>query len=82
MSELGREKAELEIRAEEAQDECEDLLGSQRSHMAQISSLQSQLNEANMQVDDLQDSKQSLEKKVGVGVLMYGTYENQWTVGW
>ena len=64
MSELAREKDELESRIEEDQDEIEELLEKQRSHISQTTSLQSQLTEANLQVEELEDTKQNLEAKV------------------
>lgn len=64
MAELSREKNDLESRMEEDQDEIEELLEKQRSHISQTTSLQTQLTEANMQVDDLEDTKQTLEAKV------------------
>ncbi len=64
MAELSREKNDLESRMEEDQDEIEELLEKQRSHISQTTSLQTQLTEANVQVDDLEDTKQTLEAKV------------------
>ena len=61
---MSREKNDLESRMEEDQDEIEELLEKQRSHISQTTSLQSQLTEANVQVDDLEDTKQTLEAKV------------------
>lgn len=66
VGELSREKDDLESRVEEDQDEIEELLEKQRSHISQTTSLQSQLTEANMQVEELEDNKQTLEVKVGV----------------
>ena len=64
VSDVSREKDDLESRIEEDQDEIEELLDKQRSHISQISSLQSQSTEANLQVQDLQETKLSLESKV------------------
>ena len=68
MTELTREKGELESRAEEDQEEIEELTEKQRSLNSQISTLQSQLSDANMRVTELEDAKHSLEKKVSGGV--------------
>lgn len=66
MTELSRAKEELESRIEEDQDEIEELLEKQRTHISQVSSIQSQLAEANFQVEDLSESKASMESKVSL----------------
>ena len=67
MNELSREKNELEGRIEEDQDEIEELLEKQRSVYSQTSSLQSQLGETQLLLDEAVESKAGLESKVGVG---------------
>ncbi len=64
VNELSREKDDLEGRVEEDQDEIEELLEKQRNHISQTTSLQTQLTEANMQVEEVEDTKQTLEIKV------------------
>lgn len=64
VSDLSREKNDLESRIEEDQDEIEELLDKQRSHISQISSVQSQITDATLQVTELQEVKQTLEGKV------------------
>ena len=64
VTELSREKSDLETRVEEEQDEIEELMGKQRTHISQISGMQSQLTESNLQVEELQEAKQTLESKV------------------
>ncbi len=64
VSELSRDKSDLESRLEEDQDEIEELLEKQRSHITQTSFLQSQLTEAHTQVEELQEAKQHMEGKV------------------
>ena len=64
MSELTREKSDLESRVEEDQDEIDELLEKQRSHISQTSSFQSQITEANLQIDELEENNQNLEAKV------------------
>ncbi len=64
MNELSRVKDDLESRIEEDQDELEVLLEKQRSHISQTSSLQSQLTEANFQVEEIGEAKAALESKV------------------
>ena len=64
MSELTWSKTELESRLEEDQDEIEELLEKQRLHISQSATLTSQLAEANFQVEELTETKDSLEAKV------------------
>lgn len=64
--ELTREKAELESHLEEDQEEMEEMMEKQRSLTSQIGTVQSQLSEANVRVTELEDTKHSLEKKVGM----------------
>ena len=64
VTELSREKSDLETRVEEDQDEIEELMGKQRTHISQMSAMQSQLTEANLQVEELHEAKQALEAKV------------------
>lgn len=64
MSELSRAKDDLETRIEEDQDEIEELLEKQRTHISQTSSLQSQLAEVTFQVEELSEAKAGLESKV------------------
>ena len=59
-----REKSDLETRLEEEQDEIEQLMSKQRHLVSQQGSLQSQLSDANFQIEELQDTKHSLENKV------------------
>lgn len=59
-----KEKSDLESRLEEEQDEVEQLVTKQRHHISQISGLQQQLTDANFLVEELQESKHSLENKV------------------
>lgn len=54
----------MESRIEEDQDEIEELLEKQRTHISQVSTVQSQLAEANFQVEELTETKASLESKV------------------
>jgi uncharacterized coiled-coil DUF342 family protein len=71
VADVSRNKAELESRVEEDQEELELLLEKQRSHISQVASLQSQLTEANFQVEEMIETKASLESKVvklGTGV--------------
>ena len=68
MAEVSREKEELETRLEEDQDEMEDLLGKQRTHITQMSALQGQLGEARAEIEELQEAKVALENKVCVCV--------------
>ena len=39
-------------------------MGKQQTHISQISAMQSQLTESNLQVEELQETKRSLESKV------------------
>lgn len=64
---MSRSKAELETRVEEDQDEIEELLEKQRSHISHTSSLQTQLAEAQLQVEEMAETKASLESKVSEG---------------
>ncbi len=64
MNELSREKDDLDSRIEEDQDEIEELLEKQRNHISLTTSLQKQLTEANIQIEELEDNKQTLEVKV------------------
>ena len=64
MSELQREKSDLESRLEEEQDEVEQLLAKQRQSISQLGNVQHQLSEANFKVEELEQDKQSLENKV------------------
>ena len=64
MSELTREKSDLDSRVEEDQDEIEDLTGKQRSLISQNTQLQTQLTENHQQVAELEDANSSLENKV------------------
>ena len=59
-----KEKSDLESRLEEEQDEVEQLVTKQRHHISQISGLQQQLTDSNFLVEELQESKHSLENKV------------------
>ena len=61
---MSRSKEELESRVEEDQDEIEELLEKQRSHISQTASLQSQLAEAQLQAEELSEVKVTLESKV------------------
>lgn len=54
----------MEGRLEDDQDEIEELLEKQRAHISHTSSLQSQLNEATIQIGELEESKISLESRV------------------
>ena len=65
MSELTREKSDLDSRVEEDQDEIEDLTGKQRALISQNTQLQTQLAESNQQVVELEEANASLENKVG-----------------
>jgi len=64
VNDLSREKNDLESRVEEDQDEIDELLEKQRSHITQTTTLQAQITESNIQIEELEDSKQSLEAKV------------------
>ena len=64
VSELTREKGDLESRVEEDQDEIEDLTGKQRSLISQTTQLQTQLAESHQQLAELQEANSSLESKV------------------
>ena len=66
VSDLVREKEDLEGRIEDDQDEIEELLEKQRAHISHTSSLQSQLNEATIQIGELEESKIALESRVCV----------------
>ena len=66
VSELSHAKADLEARVEEDQDEIELLLEKQRTHISQTASLQSQLTEANFQVEELLEVKATMESKVSL----------------
>ena len=66
VSELVREKEDMEGRLEDEQDEIEELLEKQRAHISHTSSLQTQLNEATIQIGELEESKISLESRVGL----------------
>ena len=68
VAEFSREKSDLESRVEEEQDEIDELLEKQRSHIAQMSTLQSQLAEGNIEIEQLQEVNQGLENKVCVCV--------------
>ena len=69
VSEFSREKSDLESRVEEDQDEIDELLEKQRSHISQMSTLQSQLADANIQIEELQEHKLQLEGKVMVALI-------------
>lgn len=56
----------MEGRLEDDQDELEELLEKQRAHISHTSSLQSQLNEATIQIGELEESKIALESRVGL----------------
>ena len=64
VSDLSREKSDLESRVEEDQDEIEELTGKQRALISQNTQLQTQLSEANVRAAELEDSNQNLEAKV------------------
>ena len=64
LSNLQQEKSDLESRLEEEQDEVEKLVTKQRQYISQISTIQQQLTESNYLVEELQESKHSLESKV------------------
>lgn len=64
MNELSRAKAELESRVEEDQFELDEYMEKQRNHISQVASIQSQLTEANFQVEEMIEVKVSLESKV------------------
>lgn len=64
VTELSRVKEELELRVEEDQDEIDELLEKQRTHISQTSAIQGQLAEANFQVEELAEVKATLEAKV------------------
>ena len=51
---------------EEDQDEIEELLEKHRSHISQTASLQTQLAEAQLQVEEMVDIKVNLESKVSL----------------
>ena len=57
----------MEARLEDDQDEIEELLEKQRAHISHTSSLQAQLNEATIQIGELEEGKASLESRVGEG---------------
>ena len=65
MSDLTREKSDLESRVEEDQDEIEEVTGKQRALISQNTLLQTQLAEAHQQVTELEDHNVTLESKVG-----------------
>ena len=64
MNDLSRLKSELLGRVEEDQDEIEELLEKQRSHLSQTSDLQAQLLEKQLHVEDMEEAKTILESKV------------------
>lgn len=64
MSDLVREKEDLEARVEDDQDEIEELLEKQRAHISHTSALQAQLNEATIQIGELEEGKSALESRV------------------
>ena len=64
LSDQLKEKSDLESRLEEEQDEVEQMVTKQRHHISQISGLQQQLTDTNFLVEELQESKHSLENKV------------------
>lgn len=64
VSELQRDKSELESRLEEEQDEIEQLVTKQRQNISQLGNVQHQLTEANYKIEELEGEKQSLETKV------------------
>lgn len=64
VSDIIREKEDLEARLEDDQDEIEGLLEKQRAHISHTSVLQSQLNEATIQIGELEESKVTLESRV------------------
>lgn len=64
VNELSREKGDLESRVEEDQDEIDELLEKQRSHIVQTSSHQTQMTEANLQIEELEENNHNLESKV------------------
>ena len=66
VADLIREKEDMEGRLEDDQDEIEELLEKQRAHISHTSSLQSQLNEATIQIGELEESKITLESRVGL----------------
>ena len=66
----------MEGRLEDDQDEIEELLEKQRAHISHTSSLQSQLNEATIQIGELEESKIALEGRVGLVRLLMCTYSS------
>lgn len=68
VSDLQREKGDLETRLEEEQDVVEQLTTKQRHSITQVGSLQQQLTEASFQIEDLQGTKQTLESKVCLSI--------------
>ena len=64
MSDLTREKSDLESRVEEDQDEIEDLTGKQRALISQNTQLQTQLSDVHQRVAELEDTNANLESKV------------------
>ena len=70
VADLIREKEDMEGRLEDDQDEIEELLEKQRAHISHTSSLQSQLNEATIQIGELEESKITLESRVGLVCLL------------
>ena len=64
VSDLTREKSDLESRVEEDTDEIEELTGKQRSLISQNTQLQTQLAESHQQIAELEDTIASLESKV------------------
>ena len=54
----------MEARLEDDQDEIEELLEKQRAHISHTSSLQTQLNEATIQIGELEEGKATLESRV------------------
>ena len=68
----------MESRLEDDQDEIEELLEKQRAHISHTSSLQSQLNEATIQIGELEESKISLESRVGYTDIMTIWQNNYW----
>ena len=65
VSELGREKADLEGRLEEEQDSVEELMEKQRSHIGQTGVLQAQLRDSQLAAEELREARQVLEARVG-----------------
>ena len=64
LNEVSRSKVELESRVEEDQDEIEELLEKQRSHISHAASIQTQLAEAQLLVEEMMEVKANLESKV------------------